>query len=26
MARLEGWRAALEQLHRGAVVVHWEQA
>lgn len=26
MARLEGWRAALEQLHRGAVAVHWEQA
>lgn len=26
MARLEGWRAALEQLHRGAVTVHWEQA
>jgi hypothetical protein len=26
MARLEGWRAALEQLHRGAVTIHWEQA
>lgn len=26
MARLEGWRAAVEQLHRGAVAVHWEQA
>jgi hypothetical protein len=26
MARLEGWRAALEQLHRGAVAVYWEQA
>ena len=26
MARLEGWRAALEQLHRGAVAVHWEHA
>jgi hypothetical protein len=26
MARLEGWRAALEQLHRGAVAVHWQQA
>lgn len=25
MARLEGWRAALEQLHRGAVAIHWEQ-
>jgi hypothetical protein len=26
MARLEGWRAALEQLHRDAVAIHWEQA
>ncbi|WP_194919305.1 hypothetical protein [Catenulispora rubra] len=26
MARLEGWRAALEQLHRGAVAIHWEQS
>jgi hypothetical protein len=26
MARLEGWRTALEQLHRGAVTIHWEQA
>ncbi|MEY9934705.1 hypothetical protein ABH926_009373 [Catenulispora sp. GP43] len=26
MARLEGWRTALEQLHRGAVAVYWEQA
>ncbi|WP_194927324.1 hypothetical protein [Catenulispora pinisilvae] len=26
MARLEGWRAALEQLHQGAVAIHWEQA
>jgi hypothetical protein len=26
MARLEGWRTALEQLHRGAVAIHWEQA
>ena len=25
-ARLEGWRAALEQLHRGSVAVVWEQA
>lgn len=25
MARLEGWRTALEQLHRGAVTIHWEQ-
>ena len=25
MARLEGWRTALEQLHRGAVAVHWKQ-
>ncbi|GAA1960590.1 hypothetical protein [Catenulispora subtropica] len=25
MARLEGWRAAVEQLHRGAVAIHWEQ-
>lgn len=25
MARLEGWRAALEQLHRGAVAIHWER-
>ncbi|NUR28723.1 MAG: hypothetical protein HOV83_23265 [Catenulispora sp.] len=26
MARLEGWRTAVEQLHRGAVAIHWEQA
>ncbi|MBW8806086.1 MAG: hypothetical protein JF587_19870 [Catenulisporales bacterium] len=26
MARLEGWRAAIEQLHGGAVEIHWEQA
>ena len=26
MARLEGWRAALEQLHRGAVAIRWEQS
>lgn len=26
MARLEGWRTALEQLHRGAVAIRWEQA
>lgn len=26
MARLEGWRTALEQLHRGAVTIHWERA
>lgn len=26
MARLEGWRTAVEQLHRGAVEIHWEQA
>ncbi|MFL6115703.1 MAG: hypothetical protein ACJ786_30805 [Catenulispora sp.] len=26
MARLEGWRAAIEQLHRGSVDIHWEQA
>jgi hypothetical protein len=25
MARLEGWRAALEQLHRGAVAIVWGQ-
>jgi hypothetical protein len=26
MGRLEGWRTAVEQLHRGAVAIHWEQA
>ncbi|GAA2044964.1 hypothetical protein GCM10009839_55960 [Catenulispora yoronensis] len=26
MARLEGWRTAVEQLHRGDVAIHWEQA
>ena len=26
MARLEGWRTALEQLHRGAVAIRWEQS
>jgi len=26
LARLEGWRTAVEQLHRGAVEIHWEQA
>jgi hypothetical protein len=25
MARLEGWRAALEQLHRGSVAILWRQ-
>lgn len=25
MARLEGWRAALEQLHRGSVAIVWKQ-
>lgn len=25
MARLEGWRAALEQLHRGTVAILWRQ-